>query len=73
MVKGCAEFAQVRLLFLHVRNVCQIALADLGARLLLVIGQNVSGLMHKCIGILERGPQRRSARECPGENLLQVL
>jgi hypothetical protein len=38
-----------------------------------VIGQNVCGLMHQRIGAFERRPQRRRARERPGEELLQVL
>jgi hypothetical protein len=73
MINSCTEGAQARFLFLHVRKVSQVGFSDLRTRLLLVIGQNVSGLIHQPIGAFERRPQRRRARERPGEELLQVL
>ncbi len=73
LVNSCTEGTQARFLFLHMRKVSQIGFSDLGTCLLLVIGQNVSGLMYQRIGAFERRPQRRRARERPGEELLQVL
>jgi hypothetical protein len=45
VIESCAECAQTRLLLLHVLHPGQIGLPNLGARLLLVIGQDVSGLI----------------------------
>ena len=73
MINRCTEGAQARFLFLHVRKVSQIGFSDLGTRPLLVIGQNVSGLIHQPRGAFERRPQRRRALQRPGEEVLQVL
>ena|SRR5437879_4187287 len=73
MIDSRTECAQARFLFLHVRKVCQIALSDLGARLLLVIGQNVRGLIHQRIGILDGRPECLRALQRSAQYLLQVL
>ncbi len=49
-----------------------IGLPNLSARLLLVIGQDVSGLIDQCIRIFDGRPQSRRTLQGPGENLLQV-
>lgn len=51
--------AQARFLLLHVRDPGQIGFPHLGTRLLLMIGQDMSGLIDQCIGIFDGRPQSR--------------
>ena len=51
VIKSGAQCAQTCLLLLHLLDPGQIPLSNLGARLLLMIGQNVSGLIDQRIGV----------------------
>src|SRR5262249_1635238 len=73
MLDSFAQRAQTRLLFLHLPKMHQIPLPNLRARLLLMISQNMSSLIHQRIGVFEGRPKSRCAPEGLGKNLLQVL
>jgi hypothetical protein len=73
VIDSRSESAQARLLFLHVCDEGHIGFSDLRTRLLLVVGQNVSGLIHQRIGVLEGRPERCGALQGAGENILEVL
>jgi hypothetical protein len=73
MLNGGAQGAQARFLSLHLSDESQIPPTDLRSRLLLVIGQNVSGLVHQRIGILEWRPEGYGALQALREELLQLF
>src|SRR4051812_15444135 len=73
VINGWTQRSQARFLLLHVLDPGQIRLPHLGSCLLLMIGQDMCRLIHQRIGALDGRPQRCGARECLGEDLLQVL
>ena len=73
VINSCAQPAQTGFLLLHVLNPGQIRLSNLGSRLLLMIGQDMSGLIYQRISVLEGGPQYCGALQRFRDDLLQVL
>lgn len=53
MLNGLAQRFHVSFLLLHLTNVCQVALTNVRAAVLLVISQDLSRLMHQPVGALQ--------------------
>jgi hypothetical protein len=58
MLKRAGKWPKLGDLAAHLRKVCEIAFTHVLSCVLLCIGQDLLGLMHKPIGVLQRRPQR---------------
>jgi hypothetical protein len=73
MRNGLSKGFQVGLLPLHIPHKSQIALANLCAGVLRLVGQDRCRLMHQPVGALQRWPQGCRGLQTFGEELLQLL
>jgi len=73
MFNGLTERTHVGFLFLHLTHESEIALTNLCASVLLLIGQDLCRLMHQPVGALQWRPQRGSSLHPFGKELLHQI
>ena len=73
VLNGLAQRFHVHFLLLHLTYESQVALSHLCSRLVRLIGQDLSRLMHQPVSALQWRPESGSGLQALDEELLQLL